>query len=314
MNLQKIYTTEIKPKGPYNFNLTASCYALPQDYDGTRAYIPHIHNDRKSVSIAYEKKGRIHVEVWSETRDDEIIEKIIKTTTHVLGLDEDLGSYYEIVKDDPLLAIVEKQLYGMHMRATSSLWEGILIGICQQNASFRQGWRMVMNLRKMFGDVIHIDEYNVNTYSFPTPSKIVKSYDNLLSAKVGYRRDIIFNVAKAFMREEPDNLEDISGIGQYTARVARIISLRKYDEFPVDRWFRRLIPYAYFSKDEIWSQRAVEDFAEKQWGEWQGLSAIMITIVTAAKTISEVLRDITSNKLCVFPDRPSPMTMWKYPP
>ncbi len=310
--LSEVYTIEIKPREPYSLKYTSMCYATPWDYDGKRTYIPMIIENNKVCSVLEEKEHKIHLRIYSEKPDDDIIEKSILSTKHVMALEEDLSEYYSIIRNDPLLHIVYDKLYGIHMRAVSSLWEAAIIGICQQNASFRQGWRMVLNIRKIMGEVIHIKEHNVVLHAFPSPQKVLRAYNKLDLARVGYRKSIILETAKRFSRGELDDLENIRGVGQYTARIARIIGKRKYDEFPVDRWFARLIPFVYGGKEESWSVKQVELFAKKKWGKWCGLSAIMITIITAAETYSRTMRNIKVGILDPFPDRPAPMTLWKY--
>ena len=107
-------------------------------------------------------------------------------------------------------------------------------------------------------------------------------------------------------------MEELRGIGQYTARIARILALRKYDEFPVDRWFARLIPNAYFDVDETWPIEKVEKFARERWGKYMGLAAIFITAVTAAETIGDTLKRIHAKNINPFPNKPSPFTLWRY--
>jgi len=310
--LVKIHEDTILPKEPYDFKLTAMCYASCWDFDGKQAYIPFYTSSGMGCTVASRGEEGVVVSVYAEKADDEFIESGLSVAKHVLGLDEDLREYYKIIEDDPLLGIIPRKYRGLHMRAVTSLWEGVLIGICQQNASFRQGWTMVLNLRRILGEVLQLEKLNVILNTLPTPERILRQAKKLKETKVGYRRDTIVNVAKSFLKAEFEKLEDIKGIGQYTARLARVLALRKYDEFPVDRWFSRLIPYAYESVDREWSRQKVERYAEKLWGKWRGLSAVLITVVTAAEPIQEALQSIREGTIDLMPNKPAPMTLWKY--
>ncbi len=311
LRLTGIYEDMITPKKPYNFRLTAMCYASPWDFDGERAYIIFRTASRTGCVMATQRDEEVTVRIFAEKPDDELIEHGLKVARHVLALDEDLTEYYKIIEKDPLLGIIPKKYLGLHMRAVASLWEGAIIGICQQNASFRQGWRMVMNLRNLLGEKVLIEGFNVILKATPSPHTIVRRASKLAETGVGYRKDTIIRLARTFIRNETEELEQIKGIGQYTARLARIIALRKYDVFPVDRWFMRLIPYTYKGIDKAWPKGKVEKLARELWGKWCGLSAILITIVTAAKPIREALDRIRKGEINILPEEPAPMTIWR---
>ncbi len=312
IRVKKIYSTTIKPREPYNFELTASCYATCWDFDGERAFIPYTSDKMRVAIVASRQNNEINIEIFSESSREPVIDESLKVANHVLGMEEDIANYYRIIRDDPLLKIVLQKLQGLHMRAVPTLWEGLIIGVCQQNASFRQGWRMIMNIRKALGDVIHIKEYNVITYCFPSPERILQNKEKIRAVGVGYRSNTLVNASKAFLSNRIEDLESIRGIGQYTARFARVIALRKYDEFPIDRWFMRLLPTVYSPGDYVWTKRQVEDFSAKRWGNWRGLSAIMITIVTAAMPLTMLLRRLEKGDLEPMPEKPSPLTLWRY--
>ncbi len=309
--LRKIYTAHVSPRGTYSFSLTASCYALGWDYDGTRAYVPFCSEGTYGCAVAWDD-GDIHIDIYLERPNDEALEMGIKTAIWSLGLAENLDEYYSLIAKDRLLGIICKRLRGIHMRAVASLWEGLLVGICQQNASFRQGWLMVKRLREVLGEELILEDIGRTIRTLPSPQAIIRKANTLRTAGVGYREKTILSAAKAFTTSDYETLEEIRGIGQYTARLARILALRKYDEFPVDRWFSRLIPWVYESEDVSWDRAKVENYTRKLWGPWRGLSAVMLTIVTAAEPIGPLLRALSSRTVNPMPDKPSPLTMWRY--
>ena len=311
---EPIYETSVPTRNDYNFKLTASLYATHWDYDGERAYVPVRKGNILGVAVLMLVKDHIHIEIFSERRDDEFIEEALRVTDHVMALGEDLREFYDLVRDDPLLAIINGDLRGLHMRAMQSIWEGLLVGICQQNASFRQGWLMVTLLRGVLGSKVFLKKYGHKIALLPTPSEVIARKDLLRSTRAGYRTSTILECARSFSKEsiEPERLEELRGIGQYTARIARILALRKYDEFPVDRWFARLIPNAYFNVDETWPIEKVEKFARERWGKYMGLAAIFITAVIAAETIGDTLKRIHAKNINPFPNKPSPFTLWRY--
>ncbi len=310
---EPVYRTVLSIPRDYNFKLTVSVYSTHWDFDGERAYIPILIDDKQIVVVASEGDERIELEVYSKSRGVEV-DQVLKNARYILGIDENLSKFYDSVRSDSLLGIISNKLRGIHMRSVQSLWEGLLIGICQQNAGFQQGWLMVTLLREKLGSKVLIAKYRHEVAFLPTPDDILSKKTYIKEARVGYREKVILRCATVFSKQTPElgELEEIKGIGQYTARIARILALRKYDEFPVDRWFARLIPNAYLNVDEVWPKEKVEEFAERMWGKWRGLAAIFITVVTAADTIGKVLKSLRLRKLDPFPDRPSPLTLWRY--
>ena len=311
MLLKEVYDTELRARGYYNFHLTASCYAFPWEYDGKNAYIILECDSNFVVVKAYSKQNDIMLKVYSDTTSSVIIDKAIKDAVFILGIKEDLNDFYAICKNDPLLYSLANDLLGIHMRAVQNLWQGLLISICQQNASFKQGWRMLWNIRKRLGEELRIPGCDRRFYAYPSPRRVIEKFERMRDCRVGYRAETILRAAKVFLKGEILELEDIKGIGQYSARLARILGLRKYDEFPVDRWFSTLIPRVY-AGEEKWSIKETESFAKKKWGKWAGLAAVMITVVTGAKPLRNILSDIQHGNIRPLPDEPAPLTLWRY--
>jgi DNA-3-methyladenine glycosylase II len=67
-------------------------------------------------------------------------------------------------------------------------------------------------------------------------------------------------------------LDELRGIGTWTAELTVIRSLQKWDVFPADDiGLRRIIAHYYFEDKKITSQQ-MRDIAEP-WGKWRGLAA-----------------------------------------
>ena len=305
-----VYDTKVRPRYEYSFKLTSMFYATRWDFDGKISYIPFEYEGKLSCVVIKKSQEDLKLEVFSESSESMLIENALKIASHVMGFDEDLSEFYELVSNDKILWPVSWPLRGIHLRAAPGVWEGLIISICQQNASFSQGWRMVINFRRLFGRRIFIKEYEHECYAFPSPKNVLNLGRNITSAGVGYRYKTILNVAKAILNDEDPF--SVKGVGEYTRRISKIISLRDYSKMPVDRWFRKLIPFAYAGVKEEWSIQKVEEFAEKKWGKWAGLSAIMLTVITAAEPINFLLKKIEKGFLTPIPAKPSPLTLWRY--
>ncbi len=169
---------------------------------------------------------------------------------------------------------------------------------------------MLIKLRKMFGMPMRYTD--LNYYLYPRPKDLISRRNDLSKAGVGYRANALINAAKRFLAKNAiSNLEEIKYVGSYTAGIARILALRDYSVFPLDRWFTKLLTHVYFNDKKV-SKKELTKFIRGKWGRWCGLAAIMITAVTGAKTINEVIKDFDKNSLNPFPNHPAPLTLWMY--
>jgi len=239
---------------------------------------------------------------------------------YIIGLHEDLSEFIDTGLKDPFLADFAREWSDWRIRSTDP-WFSVLIGVCQQNASFRQGWRMLLNIIKIYGRKIHIEGFG-DTYIPPEPSDILRDPSKLIDAKVGYRAETIKEAAKRFSEkrfveeileaksseEFERELREIRGVGPYTARLALVLSKRIYERPPIDRWLRRIISEIY--KVDL-------SYAEKKWieiwGKWSGLASMAATIALDAEPLQKALKRIRERKLVPDPSvAPSPANMWLY--
>ena len=236
-----------------------------------------------------------------------------------LGIKEDLTMFYKLGIKDPLLGEFVSKYSGWRPRS-SSLWWALVIGVCQQNASFIQGWRMLYNIIKLYNRKVLVGRTKVLLP--PTPSDVVNNRTLLINAGTGYRANTIYNVAKIFIEKEldqeamvkssstviEDKLKGIKGIGSYTARLSIILAFRKYDLPPIDRWLRKIISIVYDvplrDAEKIWRHK---------WDKWSGLAALATTIALDAKPLSKALERIKNKQLVpIDKDKPTPLNLWKF--
>lgn len=295
-----LYEHLFEPKGPYSFFWTASAYSFSWDFDGNRAYVALPAEDNFTFIVLENADNGVLARFYGSDSNLDAIPLIER----IFDFGADLSEFYNIIKDDPLLSIVYSKLWGIHLRSTASIWEAGLIGICQQNASFLNGWKMLYNLRKILGKEITLEGHKFFTY--PTPQDVLAKKDLLKKTKVGYRADTILRLARTILNG--GDWREVKGIGKYTRALIEILYHRNYRIFPVDKWFRRIMPYFYEQKISEWSEKQVIKFAEKKWGKWMGLASMLITIVTAAEPLTKIFK-IPINPL---PNKPAPLTLWKF--
>ncbi len=231
-----------------------------------------------------------------------------------LGLREDLSGFYRLARSDPLLHGFAEKLPGWRLRTTTPWWAAV-IGVCQQNTGFLQGWRMLYRLIKLYARTTRVDGKQV--YLVPSPSDVLSRPYLLREAGTGYRAATIQGLARAFRDGEIDTggckgfretLLGVKGVGSYTARLAAVLSLRCYDEPPMDNWVRRLAAEAYGVEP-----REAEEEWRRRWGRWSGLAVIALTIALDAVPIRKALTRLRRGILYPVPmDKPTPLTLWRY--
>ncbi len=297
-----------------DLNLTLSIYNFGFWYNG-RYGILFLDDEANTVAIV-EVDGKYRVYSRLEISCRDIVDKI----EWMLGLREDLSEFHRRASKDPLLSGFFKLYRGWRVRSTS-LWLSLVIGVCQQNASFRQGWTMLYNIVKSYGKEIKLGDKIV--LAPPTPRDILSKPELLTRCRVGYRARTIVEASKWIVEkggvleelyrmnseEVEELLKTIKGIGSYTARLALILGLRKYDLPPIDRWLAKIIEVVYGVE-----RRRVEDFWRNLWREYSGLASLAVTITLDAEPLSKAIKRIEKRLLTPILDlgKPTPMTLWKY--
>jgi len=251
-------------------------------------------------------------ELYSTNCEENLVERLEWT----LGFREDLSEFYELASRDPLLSEFAKLFKGWRLRSVD-LWWSLVIAVCQQNASFKQGWRTLHELVKTYGKNIHVE--NTLILRPPTPLEILEDPEKLKKAGLGYRAETILRVAesivtgivkyedisKVSVEEAESMLRKIKGVGPYTARLALMLSTRRYELPPIDRWLRRIISVVY-GVDE----REAEEFWVEKWGKWSALASLAVTITLDAEILSKALMRIKRREVIPNPlVKPSPLNM-----
>ncbi len=296
----------------YDLSLTLSIYNFGFWFDGSKCFI-QLDTNGETVAIM-EVSGRFTI----YSRDKSIkCSDLVDKLAYILGLSEDLSKFYELAENDPILGCFSKKYRGWRVRSTS-LWWGLVIGICQQNASFKQGWGMLYNIIKLYGRkaVLNGREYPL----IPTPQDILDNPDLLIKARTGYRSETILRVAKEIekiekrIRKERDPeiiesiIKSIKGVGSYTARLAMVLSLRRYELPPIDRWLKKIVSTIYGVDEKM-----AEKYWVQKWGEYSGLASLAVTIALDAVPLRKALERLRTGKICPLENAQivSPVNMWR---
>ena len=145
---------------------------------------------------------------------------------------------------------------------------------------------------KKFGDVLTLDENSY--YAYPNPDNLVKaSVVDLrecgLSQRkaeyvVGLSRQISnggLDLEKIKGYEDSDRiikeLDEIRGIGVWTAELTMIRSMQKWDAFPADDLGLRRVISKYYRDGKSISAEEARKIAEP-WKVWKGLAAYYLIV------------------------------------
>ena len=202
-----------------------------------------------------------------------------------------------------------------------SLWWALVIAVCQQNASFKQGWSMLARLVRGYGRRAELEGVG-EVLLPPTYGDVLSNPSRLAASGLGYRARTVIGVAEALAsgRIPPEEelaraetgegesiLRAVKGVGSYTARLALALSLRRYELPPIDRWVRALASRAYGVE-----AGEVEAEWRRRWGRWGALAVLALTVALDAAPLRKALERLEAGRLLPEPGEVGPAQLWRY--
>jgi len=296
-----------------DLGLTLSVYNFWFWFDGSRATL-FLDDYGDCIALVY-VDGRYEIYCSRDFDEEEVVRRLVE----VLGLAENVEEFLNIAGRDPLLCEFSRKFRGWRLRS-SGLWWALLVSICQQNASFRQGWTMLKNIVLRYGRRVKVRNQDIPAP--PTPNDVVRNPGLLVEARVGYRAKTIESVARAMLEKVIDaellktlrvdeverELRKIRGVGSYTARLAIALAFRRYELPPIDRWVRALASRVYGVEEGL-----VEEVWRRRWGRWSALAVIALTVALDAEPLRRALERVERGLLTPLSTIvPSPTTMWMW--
>ena len=202
---------ELKPKPPFDFNLTATHMYLmsPSKYSNrTFSRILRLKSG-KFVCVSIKDNDSVDdpnlfISVKPKVSEDE--EREIKDkVSFMFSTEDDLTEFYSIAKNDSILKHAIKDLYGLKIKTTPTLFEGLVLSFCLQWVSFQRGVDMLDCLIKRYGEQVNY------YYAFPTPRTLDETTLNeLKECKLGFRAKRIKWIRQEVM--EGLNLEKLKSL------------------------------------------------------------------------------------------------------
>ncbi len=286
----------LTPTAPFSFELTASLLSPGSSdhidvFDGKR-YTRLLDLDSRMrlalvSSLGSEQRPELIITLMNGSEHDE--RPISRVLSRMLGMDYDLGPFYEMCRDDQQLYGLSRDHYGL--KPVQRLWpfEALALTI----AAAGQG---VHFLRATLSPIAEAYSYSVayagHTFcSFPSPETIVERKVKELTrtpvdgTQATFLRGLAERVKqgdvdlKGLHRRPTDELletfSEIPGVGNLGAQLAALYGYGRLECFPVDDpLLQRWVSLNAHETDKV-DVAAVSSWAER-WGDLRGLVALYI--------------------------------------
>ena len=289
---------------PFNFDLTAQIFSngdpeIRAYTNGVFHQVLKINDNLVLIKVSSSgtvEKPELSVMLNSNIaltmQDKKAAEKIVE---FIFNLGFDLNSFYRDVKKDPVMHQISQQLYGLKNPTTPTVFESLVDSIVEQQISIKVAVTIEHRLAKKFGEQLEIG--GKTFFAFPTAQNIAAAGINEVQ-QVGLsmrKAEYILNAAKLIgdckldlerLKSNPNpehiiaELDEIRGIGVWTAEFTMLRGMQKLDAFPADNFgIRRVISKYYYGGKPIKTGESRE--VAKLWVSWKGLAAYYLIIAEA---------------------------------
>jgi DNA-3-methyladenine glycosylase II len=207
-----------------------------------------------------------------------------------LGLD--LKPFYKHVKRDAVMLRLTRRLWGLKSPTTATVFEALVDSIVEQQISLNVAHVLQNRIIRRFGDALRVggEAY----YAYPTPKRLASTaVEQLRNCGLTQKKaEHIKNLSKLIENGQLDlekfkaykdtstiveELDQIKGIGVWTAELTIVRSMQKFDVLPADDIaLKRVIAHCYCHGRKI-TGHEVRRIAEK-WGSWRGLAAYYLEV------------------------------------
>lgn len=199
---------------------------------------------------------------------------------HYFALDEDYQAIVRALAQDPVLAPIVEEYYGLRI-VRQEPWECLISYIISANNRIPMIMKSISCLSQRYGTPIELHGYT--DYSFPTAETLASLHaDDLVDCGIGFRSSYIVQTARILLNEGWDletirelpyeearaKLMRLPGVGPKVADCVLLFSLGKGEAFPVDIWIKRAVEELYFGGQTM-PIKHVYHFG-KRFGEYAG--------------------------------------------
>ena len=246
----------LKPKPPYDFELTASYAVYFRDYYGTESYYDGVFRRLLEIdgrlypasvrSVGTMNSPKLEVELLADSLSPDIIGRARQQMAWILGIDEDLALFYDMTVEDQALAPIVRAFRGLHVPHTASVYEGLMLAILGQQISSHVARMLRTLLIETYGPSLEVGDRVLHIFP-PAEALATAGISGLRAIKFSTRKsEYIVDIAARVvsgelylekLHDQPDeevvrSLTDIRGVGEWTAQWLLIRSFGRSDGFP----------------------------------------------------------------------------------
>ena len=292
-------TASIKPVAPFNFELTAGYHTYFQSRYGTDTMEDGVYRrlldlDDKLVLASVRSIGTLDApELALELQGPELspddVESATGRVSWLLGVDQDLATFYELGRADQAMAGLVEQFYGLHLPHTASVFEALVLAVLGQQISTSVARIIRTLLIETFGPSAEFD--GETYYAFPRPASIwASSPAELHTMKLTQRKsEYVHGLAGSALdpemglerleeltdREIVEKLVALRGVGMWTAQWALIRAVGRPDALPLgDLALRRVVSRLFMDGEDV-NDAKVEEIAQR-WSPYRTYATVYL--------------------------------------
>jgi len=291
----------INALAPFNFDLTAQIFRNgdPQIRifrDGIFSLVTKL-NDQM-ILMKLSSKGTVESpKIRVELKANKPItlqerQKAREEARFIFNLDFDLGSFYEQIKEEPVMREIAQQLCGLKNPTTPTVFESLVDSVVEQQISIRVAIALEEKFIKKLGKQLEID--GETYFCFPTPEAVAAASADgvqqigLTRRKAEYIHEAAqlivagrLNLEELKTRESAEEiiaaLDAVRGVGEWTAELTMLRGMQRLDMFPADDLGIRRVISNYYRKGRPIKAAEAREIA-KLWGRWKGLAAFYLIV------------------------------------
>jgi DNA-3-methyladenine glycosylase II len=293
----------IEPLAPFDFALSSKILSYGDKKvrafrDGVFSQVVNV--DGRLVLIQLSSNGhvdkpRLTFELQSDVSLSKgQIQRTQEIVNCIFSLDLPLNDFYQQVQSDPIMTKITQKLYGLKFPTTLTVFEALVYAIVEQQISIKVARSIEERLTLKFGEQLRLDAETF--FAFPTPEALAKAgSEEVRQAGLSLRKaDYICGAAQLIVDGKLDiehlsekspeqiitELDEIRGIGVWTAKLTMLRGMQKFDALPADDLGIRRVISRYYRGEGIVKADEARRIAEA-WGSWKGLAAFYLIAAEA---------------------------------
>jgi DNA-3-methyladenine glycosylase II len=293
----------INPLAPFDFVLSSKILSygdvkVRSFRDGIWSQVLNV--DGQLVRVKLSSNGSIDLpELTLELQSDAPLSKeqtirAKETVNCIFSLNLPLKDFYNQIKPDKVMTQITQKLYGLKFPTTATVFEALVYAIVEQQISIKVARSIEERLALKFGEQLQLGDETF--FAFPTSEALAKAgAEEVRQTGLSLRKaDYICGAAKLVVDGKLDienlhkkkaetiisELDEIKGIGVWTAELTMLRGMQKFDALPADDLGIRRVISRYYCGERLIQADEARRIAEP-WGDWKGLAAFYLLAAEA---------------------------------